>query len=72
MSAENIENLFIELKRVPRLTKILVTGNDFVPIKHSEEDFLDEFTNKEHVVEMLIGYIVGESIVTTTGPRMDV
>ncbi len=62
------EDLFLRLKKVPRLTKMLRVGDDIMPISEKEEDVIRRLINKEHIVEMSRGYIKGDKVVVEEGP----
>lgn len=66
-----IEDLYERLKKVNHLTKILKTGEAFVPLHEKEVDFLVRFGGEKHVVEMSVGYIEGDKVVVTEGPMSD-
>ena len=67
-ATEDVESLFFRLKDVQGLTKILTTGDEFTPLHETETDFLKQFGGKQHVVEMSVGYIEGDTCVVTSGP----
>ena len=67
---EDVDGLFFRLKRVKELTKILKTGDVFVPLTEQEEAFLKRLMNPEYKVEMSFGFIEGERVVITEGPVM--
>lgn len=71
MCTENVEDLYKRLKVVPKLTKILKTGDDFIPLHDTEVEFMMRFGGKNHVVEMSVGYIEGDKVVVTEGPMTD-
>lgn len=68
---DNIETIFLQLKDVKELTKILRTGEDFTPLHETETAFLKQFGRKEHIVEMSVGYIEGDKVIITSGPMMN-
>ena len=68
MVTEYVDGLFEALKQIPQLTKILGDGAEFIPLKESEIKFLLEAGGEKHLVEMSVGYIVGEQVVITSGP----
>ncbi|WP_196811658.1 antiterminator LoaP [Butyrivibrio sp. VCD2006] len=65
-----VEELFFRLKKVKELTKILKTGDEFVPLSVKEEQFLTRLMNPEYKVDMSTGYIEGDRVVITDGPVM--
>ncbi|MDE6432730.1 MAG: antiterminator LoaP [Lachnospiraceae bacterium] len=68
---DDIEAVFVQLKDVKQLTKVLRTGEDFTPLHEAEVTFLQQFGRKEHIVEMSVGYIEGDRVVITSGPMMN-
>ena len=69
MITENVVNLFNELKKIPKLTKIIGYDNeDFIALKDRDIRFMKRFQNEKHVVELSVGYIIGEDIVINKGP----
>jgi transcriptional antiterminator NusG len=70
-STAQVESMFMRLQQVKELTKILRTGDDFSPLHESEVDFLMQFGEENHVVEMSVGYIEGDQVVITSGPMMN-
>ena len=68
---KQIEMLFLELKKIPELTKILGSGTEFIPLKDSEEELLLHIGGEEHLAKMSQGYIVGDKVIITSGPMKD-
>lgn len=68
---EDVEDLYQRLKGLQTLTKILKTGDAFTPLHETEVDFLMRFGQREHVVEMSVGYIEGDEVIITGGPMMN-
>ena len=68
ISSDNIEEIYEELKRVPKLTKILQTDKTITPISEKEEQLIKNLTNEEHIAEMSVGYIEGAKLIVETGP----
>lgn len=71
IQTENINNLFYLLKGVPKLTKILGTDHEFVPIDNTEKRFLEKFLNESSVLEISTGYIVGDQVIIIDGPMKE-
>lgn len=67
----HINKLFLELKKIPEITKILGDGDEPVPLYPHEIDFLRKYTNQEHVLEMSTGDLIGGELVVTDGPLKD-
>lgn len=64
-----IEELYIELKKVPDFTKMIGKKKDVIyPLTKGEIEFLKTFTNDKHIVDMSTGFIEGQMIHITDGP----
>ncbi len=69
LMSDCIEELYIELKKVPDLTKMIGKKKDVIyPLTKGETEFLKTFTNDEHIVDMSTGFIEGQMIHITDGP----
>ena len=68
ISTEMIDELYEELRKVPKLTKVLGTDHTVTPISQREERLIKSLTNKQHIAEMSIGYIEGDKLVIQEGP----
>ena len=66
--SQNVEQLSLELKRMPEFAMILGDEEGPVPLQDKEVDFLKKYTNEDKVLEMSYGYMVGEQLVITQGP----
>lgn len=67
--SDHIDELFNELKKIPDFTKVIGKKKDIIyPLKDNEIEFLKTFGKDEHIVDMSIGYIEGETIHITEGP----
>ena len=62
------EKLFLELKNVTGLTKLLGTGQEIVPLSEEEVAFLQRFGKEEQIVEMSRGIIENDKVIITSGP----
>lgn len=65
---ENPEELFLALKKVAGMTKILGTGKDVVPLTDSEIAFLNRFGGKKQLVAISAGIIEGGQVRIVDGP----
>lgn len=66
---DNVVNLFKELERIPKLTKILgYEDEDFIALKESDVRFMKRFQNDKHIVKLSVGNIIGDDIVINEGP----
>lgn len=70
ISTDEIEKVHEELKKVPKLTKLLGAGRLAIPISEREEKLIETLTNKQHIAEMSIGYIEGDRLIVQEGPLM--
>lgn len=69
LMSDCIEELYIELKKVPDLTKMIGKKKDIIyPLTKGEIEFLKTFTNDKHIVDMSTGFIEGQMIHITDGP----
>ena len=71
MVSSEINNLITNVKKIPKLIKILGDGNEIIPLYHREIEFLMRFGKKEHLVKMSYGYIENDKIIITDGPMKD-
>ena len=62
------EQLFLQLKQVMGLTKLLGTGDEIVPLTEEEIRFLLEFGSEEQIVAMSEGIIENDQVLITRGP----
>lgn len=70
ISTETIEELYEQLRNVPKLTKVLKTDHTITPISQSEENLINRLTNKQHIAEISVGYIEGDKLIISEGPMM--
>ena len=63
-----IEQLYLGLKKIIGLTKLIGTGREIIPLKQEEVDFLMEFGKEKQVVAMSTGIIENGKIRITDGP----
>lgn len=68
MITEDFEKLYEELKHVIGMTKLLGTGEEIVPLKEEETEFLQSFGGEEQVVKMSEGIIEGSYLKIMSGP----
>ena len=67
----DIEHMFFRLKKIPKLTKVLLTDNQFIPLDYSEINFIKQSGGDDHIFEMSYGYIEGDDIIITDGPMVN-
>lgn len=67
--SDHIDELYVELKKVPDLTKMIGKKKDIIyPLTDGEIEFLTSFTDQEHIVNMSCGFIEGQTIHISEGP----
>ncbi len=66
--SDDLTSLYQELKGVIGLTKLLGTGDEIVPLKQEEIEFLQRFGGEEQVVEMSEGIIENDKVIILSGP----
>ncbi|MCC8081468.1 MAG: antiterminator LoaP [Lachnospiraceae bacterium] len=70
LETDDVEGLYLCLKTIPRLTKLLGVGGRFVPLSDEEVAFLMRFGGEEHLVEMSEGIIEHSMVRILSGPLM--
>lgn len=70
MVSDKPNELYIALRRIPELTKLLGDSGSAVALYHEEVEFLLHFGRRKHVVEMSTGYIEGDRVTVVSGPMM--
>lgn len=65
---ETLEQLYEQLKKVIGLTKLIGTGDDIVPLKEKEIEFLQRFGGEEQIVAMSEGIIEQSQVIIKSGP----
>lgn len=69
MITDQIDDLSIELRKIPDYTKLLgKKATEIYPLNEEEVVFLESFGKKKHLVEMSTGFIHGDKIHITQGP----
>ena len=68
---DHIEEVYVDLKKVPTLTKMLgQRGTEIFPLPEREVMILCKFANDDHIVDISLGFIEGDKITVTSGPLM--
>lgn len=65
---ENPKEVFLKLKEVPALTKLMRTDDYIIPVSTNEQFFLERLCGKERVADMSYGFIENDAISITSGP----
>lgn len=60
-------DLYMRLKEVKVMTRLLKTGEEITPLYREEEEYLRSLEDEEHVVRYSEGYLEGERLVVTSG-----
>lgn len=61
------EELYMRLKQIKAMTKLLKTGEEITPLYKEEEEYLRGLQDEEHVVRYSEGYLEGDELVVTSG-----
>lgn len=65
---DQVEKLFMELKHVIGLSKLVGAEYTFIPLSKEEIHFIESFADEEYVAEMSKGIIEGERTIVLGGP----
>ena len=68
MITDEVESLYLELKSIIGLTKLIGTGREVIPLKKEEVEFLTAFGKERQVVEMSTGILENGCVHITDGP----
>ena len=63
-----VEELFLQLKKIPEFVKILRNGMEFIPVKEEEKGILKKMGGESHLSEISTGVIIGDKVAITSGP----
>lgn len=66
--SERPEALFLELKKVIGLTRLLGADGDIIPLSAEEVHFLRTFGKEEQIVTMSVGIIEEDKVIVLEGP----
>lgn len=61
------QDLYMRLKKVRAMTRLLKTGEEITPLYKEEEEYLRGLQDEEHVVRYSEGYLEGDRLVVTSG-----
>ena len=67
-SEEEAVRLKQHLREIPRMTKLLQTGNELVPVSPEEEELLRNLGGEDHIIDMSKGIIDGDRVIVSQGP----
>lgn len=68
VDTDEIEAFYLALKNVPELTKVLGNGELWTAVDKADLQILHRLLDKEHLVRMSQGIILGRQIVIQNGP----
>ena len=71
MDSDTIDEVYWEIKKVPRMTKFLRNEDGPQAIYEDEEKFLRGLMDENHTVRLSRGLIVGDEVVITEGALKD-
>lgn len=64
-----VDELYLELKKVPDLTKMLGRAENMIyPLYEDEVEFLKSFSDENHIVDMSVGLIENDEVKIMKGP----
>lgn len=66
--SDEVEDLYLALKQVPQLTKLLGVGEKWTPMTKEDIAIIEALSGEERVVRYSEGYIVGSKVTITNGP----
>lgn len=68
--SENAGGLYLALKQIPQLTKLLGVGEKWTPMTKEDIAIIEALSGEERLVKCSEGYIVGSKVTITSGPLM--
>ena len=68
LDSDKLTQLYMDLKQVSGLTKLLKTGDEVIPLSKEEVGFLQSFGGAEQVVVMSEGVIENSKVRVISGP----
>lgn len=71
IETDRAEDMYLRLKKIKAMTKLLKTGEEITPLYPEEEAYLRELEDEEHVVRYSEGYLEGDRLVVTSGALKD-
>ena len=70
LETDHAEEMYLRLKKIKAMTKLLKTGDEITPLYPEEEAYLKSLEDGEHVVRYSEGYLEGDKLVVTSGALM--
>lgn len=68
--SDDAEELFLQLKKVPAMTKMLGTGDEIVALTPQEIEFILRFCGEDDIAEISEGIIKDDQVHILSGPLM--
>ena len=69
--SDHVDELAGQLKNIPEFAKILGTEQIPIALAPHETEFLQKHMNRDKVLEMSLGFLVGDRLVVMEGPLKD-
>lgn len=66
--SDEVEGLYLALKQIPQLTKLLGVGEKWTPMTKEDIEIMERLSGKDRVVRFSEGYMVGNKVVVLEGP----
>ena len=71
IETDHVEDMYLRLKKIKAMTKLLKTGGEITPLYPEEEAYLKKLSGEGHVVRYSEGYLEGDRLVVTSGALKD-
>ncbi|RKJ42857.1 antiterminator LoaP [bacterium 1XD8-76] len=63
----DVEDMYLRLKKIKAMTRLLKTGEEITSLYPEEEAYLKKLGDEEHVVRYSEGFFEGDKLVVTSG-----
>lgn len=67
VETDNPQALYMRLKEIKSMTKLLKTGEEITPLYSEEEEYLKRLQDEDHVVRYSEGWLEGDRLVISEG-----
>lgn len=67
VETERPRDLYMRLKEIKVMTRLLMTGEEITPLYREEEEYLRNLQDEAHVVRYSEGYLEGDRLIVTDG-----
>lgn len=71
IETDRTEDLYMRLKKIKAMTKLLKTGDEITPLYPEEEEYLKRLEDDEHIVRYSEGYLEGDKLIVMSGALKD-